>query len=94
MTRVPTIWNMQLFVFAQHHTYVSRLTRKIIVEYALIIDLDQPRHTAQASPDRHFSPTVDFLFKESSLYTSIPLRRNVSARTAQADLGRYITQTP
>ena len=33
---------------------------------------DQPKHIAQAYPDRHDSPTVDFLFQESLLYTSIP----------------------
>ena len=32
-----------------------------------------------------------FLFRESLLYTSIPLRRNL---TAHADLSRYITQSP
>ena len=30
--------------------------------------------------DKHFSPHVDFLFRESLLYTSISLRRNVSYR--------------
>ena len=35
-------------------------------------DPDQPKHAAQAYPERHFSPTVDFLFQESLLYASIP----------------------
>ena len=26
---------------------------------------DQPKHAAQATPGRHFSPSVDFLFQES-----------------------------
>ena len=39
----------------------------------------RPKHAAQAYPDRHFSPAVDFLFQESLLYTSITLRWNVSA---------------
>ena len=37
-------------------------------------------HAPQANPGRHFSPPVDFLFQESL--------------TAQADLVRYITQSP
>ena len=41
---------------------------------------NQPNHTAQAYPDIHFSLPADFLFRESLLYTSILLRRNVSAR--------------
>ena len=44
---------------------------------ALCIEPDQPKHAAQANPDRHFSPHVDFLLKESLLYTSIPLSWNV-----------------
>ena len=45
-----------------------------MVESALSIDPDQPKHATQANPerDRHFSPPVDFLFQESLLYTSIP----------------------
>ena len=37
-----------------------------------------------------FSPAVDFLFQESVLYTSIPLRRNVSAWISLRGLGRLI----
>ena len=59
------------------------------------IDPDQRRHAAQANPDILFSPSVDVLFQESLLYTSIALRRNVSARISlhelrRFDLGRYI----
>ena len=36
------------------------------------IDPDQSKHATKAYPDRHFSPPVDFLFRESLLYTSIP----------------------
>ena len=41
---------------------------------------DHPKHAAQAYPDKHFSPAVDFLFQESLLYTFIPLTRNTSPR--------------
>ena len=51
-----------------------------IVDSAESIDPDQQKHAAQANPDSHFSPPDDFLFQESLLYTSIHLRRNVSAR--------------
>ena len=44
------------------------------------LDPDQYQHAAQDNPDICFSPPVDFLFQESLLYTSILLRRNVSAR--------------
>ena len=40
------------------------------MESAYSIDPDQPKHTAQANPDRHYSPPVDFLFRESLHYTS------------------------
>ena len=56
-----------------------------IVDYALSIDPGQPKHAAQAYPDRHFSTPVDYLFNESLLYTSIDLRRNVSGPD-QSDL--------
>ena len=70
-----------------------------IVDSALSIDPDQPKHALEACPDRHFSSPVDFLFQESLLYTSIPpeteyVGPDQSARSAQADLGRYITQRP
>ena len=50
-------------------------------------DPDQPKHVAQANPDIHFSPPVDFLFQASLLYTSIPpgtecVCPDQSARTA------------
>ena len=44
------------------------------------MDSDQPMYAAQAYPDIHFSPPVDFLFQETLLHTSTPLRWNVSAR--------------
>ena len=47
-------------------------------------------HAAQAYPDKHFSPPVDFLFQESLLYTSVPLRRNVSARISLRGVRRLI----
>ena len=61
-----------------------------IVDTALSIDPDQPEHAAQANPDRHFSPTLDFLFRESLLYTSIPLRRNMPVRISLRGLHRMI----
>ena len=45
-------------------------------------------------PDRHFSPPVDVLLQESLLFTAECVGPDQSARTAQADLGRYITQRP
>ena len=44
----------------------------------------------QANLDRHFSLRVDFLFQEPLLYTSIPLRRNVSARISLRGVHRLI----
>ena len=44
----------------------------------------------QAYPDRHVSAPVDFLFQDSLLYTSIPLRRNVSARISLRGMRRLI----
>ena len=61
-----------------------------IVDSALSIVSDQLKHAAQANPDRHFSPPVDFLFQESLLYTSIPLRRYVSARISLRGLRTLI----
>ena len=37
-----------------------------------IVDPDQPKHAAQANPDRNVSPPADFLFQESLLITSSP----------------------
>ena len=51
------------------------------------ISLSMPR---RVNPDRHFLPPVDFLFQESLLYTSISLRRNVSARISLRGLHRLI----
>ena len=50
----------------------------------------------QAYPDRHCSPHVDFLFQESLLYPPEEdcVGPDQSARTVQADLGRYNTQRP
>ena len=51
---------------------------------------DQPTHVAQANHDRHFSPPVGFLFQESLLYTSIPLRLSSSARISLRRMRRLI----
>ena len=59
-----------------------------IVDSALSIDPDQPKHAAQDNPDRHFLPPVDCLFQESLLYTFIPRRSNVSARISLRGLRR------
>ena len=61
------------------------------------MDQDKPKHAAQAYPDRNFSPPVDVLLHESLLYASNPpetecVGPDKSARTVQADLGRYITR--
>ena len=61
-----------------------------IVDSALSIDPDQPKHAAQAYPVGHFSPHVDFLFQESLLYISISLRRNVLPRISLRRLHRLI----
>ena len=52
---------------------MSRSTKKTI-------EPGQPQRAVQANPNRHVSPPVNFLFKESLLNTSILLRRNVSDR--------------
>ena len=44
----------------------------------------------KANPDGPFSPPEDFLFQESLLYTSISLRRNVSARNSLRGLRTLI----
>ena len=43
-----------------------------IVDSAKSIVPDQSKRAAQAYPDNHVSPPVDFLFQESLLYTSVP----------------------
>ena len=53
-------------------TYESSREKTISVDSAQSIDLDQSKHAPQAYPDRHFSPSVDFLFQESLLYTLFP----------------------
>ena len=57
--------------------------RKVSTRISLSIAL-------QANRDRYFSPPVDFLFQESLLFTSLPLRRNVSARISLRGLRRLI----
>ena len=51
---------------------------------------DQPKHAVQAFPKRHYSPPVDFLFQELLIYTSIPLRQNVSNWISLRGLRRLI----
>ena len=60
------------------------------MDSAKSIDPDLPKHAAQANPDIRCSPPVDFLFQESLLYTSFPLRRNVSAMIILRGLRRLI----
>ena len=62
-----------------------------IMDSALSIVPDQPKHAAQANPDRHFSTPVNFLFQESLLYNSIPLRRNESQLRGFLFLGFAVT---
>ena len=46
---------------------MKRPARKTnIVDSALNIDPDQPKHAAQVIPGRHFSRPVDFLFQVKS----------------------------
>ena len=70
------------------HEPVRGKTNIVVTE--LSIDPDQPKHAAQANSSRHFSPPVNFLFHESLLNTSIPLRREVSARIILSGLRRLI----
>ena len=60
------------------------------MDSALSIDTDLPKHASQANPDIHLSPPVDFRFQESLIYTSIPLRQNVSARIILCELRMLI----
>ena len=60
---------------------MSRLARKP----TLRTSLSMPHN-----PNRHFLPSVNVLFQESLLYTSIQLRRNVSARISLRGLRRLI----
>ena len=77
-------------IYIYIYIYMSRPARTNIMASAYCIDPDQPKHAAQAFPDRHFSAAVDFLFQESLIYTSIPLKRNVSARISLRGLRRLI----
>ena len=73
-----------------HCKYQPSCKKTNIVDSAWSIEPVQPKHAAQVYPDRHFSPTADFLFQESLLYTSIPLMRNVLARIWLRGLRRLI----
>ena len=64
-------------------------TNFVIKDYYCIVDPDQTKH-AQAKPDRHFLPPVEFLFQEILLLTIITLRRNVLARIILRELRRLI----
>ena len=61
-----------------------------IIDSALSIDPDQPKHAAQANPDRHLSPPADVLYQESLFFTALSLGRNVSARISLLGLRRLI----
>ena len=76
--------------FRRTETYEPSHEKTNIVDSAYSIDPDQPKHAAQANPDIHCSPPVDFLFQESLLYTSIPRRRNVSTRITLRGLRKLI----
>ena len=65
---------------------ISRLARKPTLRTALSIDPDQPKHAAQA----YLRLIWIFCFRN---HDSIPLSPDQSSRTAQADLGRYITHS-
>ena len=62
------------------YTYELSNEKPNIVDPEYIIDPYQLKHAAQASPDRHFSPPVDFLFRNHYSIPLILLRWNVSAR--------------
>ena len=40
-----------------------------IVDSALSINQEEPKHAMQVNPGRYFLPPVDFLFQESLIYT-------------------------
>ena len=61
-----------------------------ILDNACIIDLDQPKHAAQAYSNIHCLPPVDFLLQELLLYTYLRLIQNVSARISLRGLRRLI----
>ena len=67
---------------------MSRPARKLTLWES--IDPDHHKQAAQGYPTRHFSPHVDFQFQESLLYTSIPLKRNVSDLISLCGLRRLI----
>ena len=51
------------FIFICIVKYKQSRKKTNIVDSALSIDPDQPKHAAQVYPGRHFSPPVDFLFQ-------------------------------
>ena len=65
------VWSLQIYSII----FISDVSLMINT-----INLDQPKHAALTYPDRQFQLPLDFLFQESLLYTSIPLRRDVSAQ--------------
>ena len=69
---------------------MSRTTRNATFWTLRKVGTDPPKRAVHANPDRHCLPPVDFLFQESLLYTSIPLRRNVSAPISLRGLLRLI----
>ena len=70
---------------------IYSLSRSAELMYVLLcIDPDQLKHAAEAYPDEHISPPIEFPFQESLLCAYIPLRRNVSARISLRGVRRLI----
>ena len=90
MFAISTMNHFNLMFENNKYNFEPSREKTNIVDSALSFDPDQPKHAAQAYPDRHFSPSVDFLFEESLLYTSIPLRREVSVWISLRVLRRLI----
>ena len=84
--RMCNIFNCVTLTFLRCPVFEPSREKTNIVVSALSIDPDQSKHAAQAYPVRHFSPPVYFLFQELLLFTSIPLRWNVSAQISLCGL--------
>ena len=48
-------------IFYRSNAYEPSREKTNIVDSVVSIDPDQPKYVVQANPDRHFSPSVDFV---------------------------------
>ena len=74
--------------------YLSRSTRKpslcTMRKVSACISISISCRLSRTDSLRQCSPPVDFSFRESFLYISIPLRRKVSARISLHGMGRLV----